>query len=139
MGQQQLLLIILGAIIVGIAISVAIITFNSQATATNRDEVVTDLAHLATIAQAYYRKPRVLGGGGRSFTGLSLRMLTSAPANPRNLNGTYTLDPDPVGGAPSFVTINGVGTETGNDGLNRVKVVMLVYADSITVDEAVGN
>jgi len=139
MGQQQLLLISLGTIVVGVAISVAIMVFNDQASATNRDEVVTDLACLGSMAQAYYRKPRNLGGGGGSFTGLTLRALTSAPANPRNLNGTYTLDPDPVGGAPGYVTINGLGTETGTDGLNKVKVVMLVYADSIIVDEAVGN
>jgi len=139
MGQQQLLLIILGTIIVGVAISVAVLMFNDQASATNRDEVVTDLAQLGSMAQAYYRKPRILGGGGGSFSGLTMRMLTSAPANPRNLNGTYTLDPDPVSGTPSYVTIRGVGTETGNDGVNRVKVVMLVYADSISVDEASTN
>lgn len=139
MGQQQLLIVILGTIIVGIAISVAVLMFNDQASATNRDEVVADLAHLSSLAQAYYRKPRILGGGGGSFTGLTLRSLTSNPAHPRNLNGTYTLDPDPVGGAPSFVTIKGVGTETGNDGVNRVNVVMVVYADSITVDEASTN
>ncbi len=121
MGQQQLLLIILGTIIVGVAISVAVMMFNDQASATNRDEVVTDLAQLGSMAQAYYRKPRIL------------------PANPRNLNGTYTLDPDPVSGTPSYVTIRGVGTETGNDGVNKVKVVMLVYADSISVDEASTN
>jgi hypothetical protein len=124
---------------VGIAISVAVLMFNDQASATNRDEVVADLAHLSSLAQAYYRKPRILGGGGGSFTGMTLRSLTSNPAHPRNLNGTYTLDPDPVGGAPSFVTIRGVGTETGNDGVNRVNVVMVVYADSITVDEASTN
>jgi hypothetical protein len=139
MGQQQLLIVILGTIIVGIAISVAVLMFNDQASATNRDEVVADLAHLSSLAQAYYRKPRILGGGGGSFTGMTLRSLTSNPAHPRNLNGTYTLDPDPVGGAPSFVTIRGVGTETGNDGVNRVNVVMVVYADSITVDEASTN
>jgi hypothetical protein len=139
MGQQQLLIIILGTIIVGIAISVAVIMFNDQASATNRDEVVTDLAHLGSLAQGYYRKPRILGGGGGSFAGLTMRALTSAPANPRNLNGTYTLDPDPVSGTPSFVTIRGVGTETGNDGVNKVRVVMLVYADSITVDETSTN
>jgi len=139
MGQQQLLLIILGTVVVGVAISVGIMMFSDQASATNRDEVGADLAYLGSMAQAYYRKPRTLGGGGGSFTGLTLRALTSAPANPRNLNGTYTLDPDPVGGAPSYVTINGLGTETGTDGLNKVKVVMLVYADSIIVDEAVGN
>jgi hypothetical protein len=143
MGQQQLLLVILGTIIVGIAISVAVLMFNDQASATNRDEVVADLAHLGSLAQAYYRKPRILGGGGGTFDGLTIRTLTSSPANPRNLNGTYTLEPDPVGGSPSYVTIRGVGTESGNspaggvDG--KVTVVMLVYADSIRVDDTLTN
>src|SRR5512136_2787287 len=102
MGQQQLLLIIVGAIIVGIAIAVAISLFNSQASATNRDEVTNDLAQLATMAQAYYRKPKILAGGGRSFGGLRFRDLTSTPSSPRNLNGNYALNPDPVGGDPPF-------------------------------------
>ena len=139
MGQQQLLLIILGTIIVGIAIAVAIGLFNSQATATNRDEVANDLGHLATMAQAYFRKPRMLGGGGHSFNGLTINKLTSSPANPRNLNGTYSLSPDPVGGSPSFVTLTGLGTETGNDGVTKVKVVMYVYPDSVRVDGTLSN
>jgi hypothetical protein len=139
MGQQQLLLIILGTIIVGIAIAVAISLFNSQATATNRDEVVNDLGHLSSMAQAYYRKPRMLGGGGHSFNGLTMRTLTSSPANPRNLNGTYTLTPEPVGGSPGFITLTGLGTELGNDGTTKVKVVMYVYPDSVRVDNTLSN
>ena len=139
MGQQQLLLIIVGTVIVGIAIAVAISLFNSQASATNRDEVTNDLAQLATVAQAYYRKPRILAGGGRSFGGLRLRDLTSSPNNPRNLNGNYSLVPDPVGGNPPFVTLMGEGTEVGNNGVDRVKVVMYVFPDSISVDMSLGN
>lgn len=139
MGQQQLLLIILGVIIVGIAVAVGISMFNDQAAATNRDEVVNDLVHYASAAQGFYRKPRILGGGGGSFSGMSMKNLTAVYQHPQHLNGTYTLTPDPVGGAPSFVTLTGIGTETGNDGLTKVKVVMYVYRDSITVDEALGN
>ena len=73
MGQQQLLLIILGTIIVGIAVAVGITMFNDQAAATNRDEVSNDLVHYASAAQSYYRRPRILGGGGGSFTGMSIK------------------------------------------------------------------
>lgn len=139
MGQQQLLLIIIGTVIVGISITVAINLFNSQAAATNRDEVSADLVHLATIAQGYYRKPRILGGGGHSFGGLRLRDLTSSPNNPRNLNGWYSLDPDPVGGSPAYITLTGIGTELGNNNVDRVKVVMYVYPDSTRVDDALTN
>jgi hypothetical protein len=136
MGQQQLLLILLGTIIVGIATAVAISLFKDQAAATNRDEVVNDLAHYATAAQGFYRKPRVMGGGGSSFNGLSMQAIT---AESENLNGVYTLDPDPVGGDPAFVTLTGVGTELGNNGTENVTVVMYVYPDSVMVDETLGN
>jgi type II secretory pathway pseudopilin PulG len=136
MGQQQLLLILLGTVIVGIATAVAISLFKDQAAATNRDEVVNDLAHYATAAQGYYRKPRILGGGGSSFNGLTMEAVTATPSQ---LNGTYTLDPNPVGGDPAFVTLTGVGTEQGNNGTENVKVVMYVYPDSVLVDETLGN
>jgi hypothetical protein len=139
MGQQQLLLIILGTIIVGIAVAVGITMFNDQAAATNRDEVSNDLVHYASAAQAYYRRPRILGGGGGSFTGMTMRSLTAVYQHPQHLNGSYSLDPDPVGGAPAFVTLTGEGTETGNDGVNKIKVVMYVYRDSVKVDGTLGN
>jgi hypothetical protein len=139
MGQQQLLLIILGTIIVGIAVAVGISMFNDQAAATNRDEVSNDLVHYASAAQSYYRRPRILGGGGGSFTGMTMKNLTSTYLHPQHLNGSYALSPDPVGGAPTFVTLTGTGTEVGNDGINRTKVVMYVYRDSIKVDETLGN
>jgi len=139
MGQQQLLLILVGTVIVGIAIAVAISLFTDQAAATNRDEVVNDLAHYATAAQGHYRKPRMLGGGGRSFNGLTMDKITVTHTSPQHLNGTYTLDPDPVGGDPAFITLTGVGTELGNDGTENVTVVMYVYPDSVLVDDALGN
>ena len=139
MGQQQLLLIIVGTIVVGIAIAVAITLFNDQASATNRDEVSNDLGHYASIVQGYYRRPRILGGGGHTFNGLTMRKITATYQNPRHLNGTYSLSPDPVGGSPSFVTLTGIGTESGNTNTEKVKVVLYVYPDSVKVDEALGN
>ena len=47
MGQQQLLLIILGVIIVGIAIAVGISMFSSGSVQANRDGIVNDLNNLA--------------------------------------------------------------------------------------------
>jgi hypothetical protein len=139
MGQQQLLLITLGAIIVGLTVAGAILLFDSQAVASNRDAVANDLAHFGSVAQAYYRKPRTLGGGGHSFSGLTMNRLTSASVMPKSMNGVYSLNPDPVGGSPLFVTLTGTGTEIGNDGATKVKVVMRVYADSVRVNESLGN
>lgn len=122
MGQQQLLLIVLGVIIVGIAVVVGINVFTASSSQSNRDAVIADLTNLASMAQQFYRKPSALGGGNNSFTGWAI---------PTNLtstgNGSYVAN---VQG--TTVTLTGTGNQTGNDGSGMVKVTMIVGANSIT-------
>jgi len=113
MGQQQLLLIILGVIVVGIAVAVGITMFTDNAVSANKDAVVNDLVNLASRAQQYYRRPQALGGGGGTFVGLTqdaagLAKLTSKAINS---NGTYSIS---GAGTATEVTIHGVGTESIN-------------------------
>jgi type II secretory pathway pseudopilin PulG len=97
MGQQQLLLVILVTIIVGIATVVAINTFGTAADQANIDAVNNDIATLASAAQGYFMRPQMLGGGGRSFVGLTFQGL-AFPATftdddvAVNENGRYELD-----------------------------------------------
>lgn len=128
MGSQQLLLILVGVIIVGIMIAVGLFMFRDQAAATNRDSLANDLVQLAASAQKYYRRPDNFGGGGNSFKGLTLAKLTTKP---RTADGTCSLTPDPVPPGLSAITIIGTGTELGNDGATFVKLTMTVMADSI--------
>ncbi|MGE5314175.1 MAG: hypothetical protein ACM3Q4_05740 [Acidobacteriota bacterium] len=112
MGQQQLLLIILGVIIVGIAVAVGITMFQDNAVNANRDAVSNDLVNLAARAQQYYRRPQGLGGGGNQFTGLSadaagIAKLTNSATND---NGTYTIE---TAGDADNVVLKGVGTSEG--------------------------
>lgn len=124
MGQQQLLLIILGVIVVGIAVAVGITMFSDSAISANRDAVSNDLVNLAARAQQYYRRPAALGGGGNSFAGLTadaagLAKLTNRGAN---ANGVYTIS---AAGTATSVEIRGVGTEDVTAG---VKVEMKILA-----------
>ena len=97
MGQQQLLLVILVTIIVGIATVVAISTFGSAADAANIDAVRQDIATFAASAQGYFKKPEMLGGGGGDFAGITFRSV-AFPADQFstdnltvvNSNGVYT-------------------------------------------------
>jgi hypothetical protein len=131
MGTQQLLLIAVGLVLIGIMIAIGIFMFKDQSAATNRDEIANDLVNLAAQAQKYYRAPATLGGGGSSYGGLTLKRLTSKPVN---ANGEYTLAPDPAPAATVSITITGEGTETGNDGANPVKATMTVIGgDSILI------
>ncbi len=124
MGQQQLLLIVLGVIIVGIAVVVGINVFTASASQSNRDAVIADLTNIAAMAQQYYRKPTALGGGGNTFTGWTVPASLSPTAN-MSAAVTPTI-------AAQTVTLVGVGTENGNDGATVVKVTMVVGPNSIT-------
>lgn len=122
MGQQQLLLIVLGVIIVGIAVVVGINVFTAQNTNSNRDAVTSDLTTIAAQAQQYYKKPAALAGGGNSFTGFTI------PANmQKNANGSYTATV-----TATEVTLVGKGTTTLTaGGTDTVQVTMKVGADKI--------
>lgn len=99
MGQQQLLLVILVTIIVGIATVVAINTFSSSADSANLDAVRNDIASIAASAQGYYIKPTMLGGGGNSFANVTFNNIAfaadtvdAAGTNAFNANGRYVID-----------------------------------------------
>lgn len=101
MGQQQLLLVILVTIIVGIATVVAINTFGSAADAANLDAVRNDVAAIASGAQGYYMKPEMLGGGARTFDditfndfGFAANGISSDGFTAQNENGRYVIDGD---------------------------------------------
>lgn len=123
MGQQQLLLIVLGVIVVGIAVVVGINLFNANATSANRDGVISDLNNIGAMAQQYYKKPSSMGGGGNKFTGWTIPTGLDSTAN-----GTYSA----TVGAQS-VTLVGTGTEIGTDGSAKVKATATVSPNSISV------
>ncbi|PAU93869.1 hypothetical protein CK503_09355 [Aliifodinibius salipaludis] len=96
MGQQQLLLVILVTIIVGIATVVAINTFSAAADSANLDAVRQDLVSIAASAQGYYMKPTALGGGGQDFSSVDFNNLTfggtvDSDDTAYNQNGTYVI------------------------------------------------
>jgi type II secretory pathway pseudopilin PulG len=91
MGQQQLLLVILVTIIVGIATVVAINTFGAAADSANIDAVRQDVAQIAAAAQGYYMKPEMLGGGGRSFADITFNDIAFAASGISN-DGTTAIN-----------------------------------------------
>jgi hypothetical protein len=85
MGQQQLLLIILGVIIVGIAIAVGLSLFSAQSIQSNRDAIINDLNNLAAQAYQFRIRPTSMGGGQGDYSCFSI------PTKMRtNENATYS-------------------------------------------------
>lgn len=122
MGQQQLLLIVLGVIVVGIAVVVGINVFTASAKQANIDGVTSDLMNLGSMAQAHYRKPLALAGGGNTFTGWVVPAALDTTGN-----GRYTIQ---TPGAQSLV-LEGLGTELGNNGA-PISVRATVTPNNIT-------
>jgi len=122
MGQQQLLLIVLGVIIVGIAIVVGINLFQANAISANTDAVIGDLNNLASMAMSYYKKPTSMGGGGQSFVGFTMPSGLGS-----NANGTYVVTSTAAGS----IVFTGTGTETG-----VAKKATVTSAGAITIAAA---
>ena len=140
MGQQQLLLVILVTIIVGIATVVAINTFGAAADSANVDAVRQDLASIGASAQGFYMKPAMLGGGNRTFTDITFgdiafgAQVTAGtgddPDEARNDNGTYTLAP-----VAQFILVT-ANPASGGEIQARIcpdTIVMGAYAETGTV------
>jgi len=120
MGQQQILLIVLGMIIVGIAIIFGHNIFKQHSIDSKRDIVISENVNLANMAYQHYKKPIKLGGGGNSFESWQI------PDNLKiTVSGEYEADI-----SADIVVITGTGNEivTGTD---YVKVQTTVTAENI--------
>jgi hypothetical protein len=122
MGQQQLLLIILGVIIVGIAIAVGISQFGAHSTQANKDGVTSSLVNIAANAYQFKIRPLTMGGGGGSYANYTI------PQKMQNDdNGAYTA------GTLSATQAEFVGTSTMDGSLtatctvDSLGVTSLVY------------
>ena len=124
MGQQQLLLIVLGVIIVGIAVVVGINLFNANARESTKDTMVSEATNIGAMAQQYFKKPVALGGGGNTFVGFTS---TKVPANILTTStATYAL----TGQSTTNCTIT--GTPSTASGYTGFTVVCTVTPTSIS-------
>ncbi len=62
MGQQQLLLLVLGVVIVGLAVVAGLGAFSVNHTKANADALVSDALRIASDVQAWALKPGLAGG-----------------------------------------------------------------------------
>lgn len=96
MGTQQMLYIVLGVIIVGIAIVVGTLpSFIKGMESGNKDAITQDCLKLAAAAQGFYRRPTVFKGGGNSFQNIAIvdcGMNPNASGVGENANGTFDVD-----------------------------------------------
>lgn len=79
MGQQQLLLLVLGIVIVGIAVVAGIQAFSEGKQKAQQDAAVSDAMRIISDTQAWKLKPQAFGGGDNGnavdFSAVNLKAL----------------------------------------------------------------
>ena len=110
MGQQQLLLLVLATVIVGIATVVGIQAFSQNNVKSNADAMVNDAVRIASDAQAWAQKGQPFGGPATfaNFTELTNLNQLGYQTDGTNdgyetLNGECTLE---AGASPVIRCIN---------------------------------
>ena len=127
MGQQQLLLLVLGIVIVGLAVVVGISAFSENRIKSNADAGVTDALRITSDVQAWALKPGQFGGMLSSQTLADVTFAAigypASSGNYTNVNGVFTLSTTnacssaptiPSGGTP-VIYVNFNNSDTGND------------------------
>ncbi len=134
MGQQQLLLLVLGIVIVGLAVVVGIETFSRSQKSANADALVNDAVRIASDVQRWSITPAIFGGGGDAFTGVSFDKMAyptggdlAEAGKYQNPTAVYALTVD----GPGQVTLTGCNADLGN---SVTTVVSGITPDDISTD-----
>ncbi len=128
MGQNQLLQLVLAAIIVATAITIGINLAASSAIQANKDAVIADLYQLSSIARTHYHRPVALGGGGYSFANFKI-----PKAFVQNENGT--IEHTKTGHKSDHIHFEATGKVTGENGVDPIRIEARITIDVIKLTE----
>ena len=128
MGQQQLLLLVLGIIIVGLAIAFGIAFFGINNTKANADAIVNEALRMASDIQTWAVKPGLVGGRASGDTIADVMFAdigySDSGGTYHSPNGEYTLStslgsacdaPIIPSGKSALIYINATNANTGNN------------------------
>jgi len=123
MGIQQLLLIVLSIIAVGVAVYISYNLVIYYLQTSNREQLVIQLKNLCIAAQQYYKKPKEQGGGGGSFEGWHIPKQFS-----KTDDGIFraVIKNDKI-------NLHAIGTQIGLDNKNEVCVDATVNSKEIQI------
>ena len=139
MGYQQFLMLVLAVLIVGISVSVGLDMFNQNSRRINRQVLISEMNIYAGVANAFYKTPVSLGGGGRTWDVDRLGYWLGFNYNPTtnttsSNNGIYTFS-----SSGDILTIIGVGTEIGNNGSMNVQATMTIQGANCQIVTIINN
>lgn len=133
MGTQQILLIVLSVIIVGVAIAVGISMFNSQAYNANKTAIASDAQAFAAQVLQWWKTPQSQGGAGgvaptEDMETIITDYLGLNGDNAINENGGYAI----TSADGNTVEITGRGTAVRNSMRPQIKTTVTLADDGVT-------
>ena len=146
MGQQQLILLVLATVIVGLAIVVGIAAFTQGGDNANADAMLQDAVTIASDIQSWGQTPTPFGGpqGDNDFSDATFADLgysatgTGADAIYENINGQFQLSDQ--GDGEILITGKSFGDDNDptftDDARNEVQVIVCSSRDD---DQIVGR
>ncbi len=78
MGTQQIMVLVIGVIVVGLAISVGFVVFNSGAYNSNKTAIATDMQEMSTKMMQYWLLPTSMGGANKSISNVTIASVGAA-------------------------------------------------------------
>ena len=84
MGTQQIFLIAVAVLIIGLMVYTGIFFIGAYLESSNREQIISNLYDVGLMAQSYYKKNVVSGGGGKTYTGWTIPNQLK-----NNQNGTF--------------------------------------------------
>lgn len=126
MGSNQLLLILFGTIVIGIAIIIGINLASTTAEQSNRDALLSDLTQLTARAKAHFLKPKVLGGGGHSFANFTIPEDLAETAN-------GTLEHYNESHGTDHIHFRAIGNSIGENGKDPINIEVRLEVDELKI------
>lgn len=120
MGNQQIILTLLAFIVTGLAITLGIKYYESWRVDSERTQIINKATVIADFADAYYLKPKQLGGGGNSYSKFKAPKIPAAPNE-----GTTTISV-----AAARVTVRVKGTAMGKNNSQPVDISLQISPNS---------
>jgi hypothetical protein len=136
MGTQQLLLIVLGVIIVGIAIAVGITIFNNQSYNSNQQAVAQECNTYASMVIQWWKTPVTQGGAGQdTLSAGSKAAITNWCGFPASGalstdSGKYIVTSATAGG--TTVILTACGTETRGGAYPKITTNVSLATSTVT-------
>jgi len=118
MKLKHLLLILFTLVLVGGTIVVLLAISHSKAVEKSHKDLTNDLSYYATKAREFYWRPSALGGGNRSFAGITLSKLSMISSN---TTGRFFIVGNPT---KDEVVIGGIGKVMVGDDSTQVQVLV---------------